>query len=155
MRPKALSREPLSVIPSIGNQAIAEETVDSRGTHHHPLQEVFFLFFFHPPLFSSLVEGSSAQPHWTIDQEGLRQRYLEKSKVKSKRHVVKKDVFCRGVVRVNHKIHETQNLILVVIYFSLDHRPPKIELVLASHSNISDSNFSRNQFWQISLRRSG
>ena len=88
MRPKALSREPLSVIPSIGNQAIAEETVDRRGAHHHPLQEVLsfqevFDFFFHPPLFSSLVEGSSAQPHWTIDEEELRQRYLEKSKVKS------------------------------------------------------------------------
>ena len=40
MRPKALSREPLSVIPSIGNQAVAEETVDRRSAHHPPLQEV-------------------------------------------------------------------------------------------------------------------
>ena len=44
MRPKALSREPLSVIPSIGNQAIAEETVDSRSAHHPLLQEVFDFF---------------------------------------------------------------------------------------------------------------
>ena len=104
MRPKALSREPLSVISSIGDQAVAEETVDRRSAHHPPLQEVlsfqevFDLFlFFHPPLCSSQVEGSSAQPHWTIDEEELRQRYLEKSKVKSKRHILKKMFFAEAL----------------------------------------------------------
>ena len=99
MRPKALSREPLSVIPSIGDQAVAEETVDRRSAHHSPLQEVlsFQEVFFHPPFFSSQVEGSSAQPHWTIDEEELRQRYLEKSKVKSKRHILKKMFFAEAL----------------------------------------------------------
>ena len=62
MRPKALSREPLSVIPSIGNQAVAEETVDRRGAHHHPLQEVLsfqevFDFFLPPSVFFFTSRG--------------------------------------------------------------------------------------------------
>ena len=62
MRPKALSREPLSVIPSIGNQAVAEETVDRRGAHHPPLQEVLsfqevFDFFLPPSVFFFTSRG--------------------------------------------------------------------------------------------------